>query len=145
MRFADYLRLEGACAVALGGVLIAIAVTFGDWSGPAWSLPVVAVAASLIAGVAARIATRSAVARARHTPPRMTAASVRRQTVAETVAWAVAVGVWVAWTGESAELVAGTGVATIVFGAVRLAATVPDRVLVDRRRFVLGADATSPT
>ena len=142
MSFRDYLRLEGGCAVALGLVLVLEAALFGDWERPAWFAPAVAVVASAFALRIARDATRSALRRASERPPRMAAAAVRRQTIAETVAWAVAVGAWVAATGDSAELIAGTGVATIVFGVVRLRADVPPELRVDRRRYVLGADAT---
>lgn len=144
MTFASYLRLEGGCSVALGLALVALAAAFGRWDGPAWLAPAIAIAGSVLAVVAARSATRSALAHASGARPRMPAAAVRRQTVAETAAWAVAVGVWVALTGDSAELIAGTGVATVAFGAMRLAATVPQTVLVDRRRFVVGASVTDP-
>ncbi len=144
MTFQRYLRLEGACAAALGIVLVVLAALFGRWDGPAWSAPALAVAASVVAVVAARAATRSALTRALRRPPVMSAGSVRRQTVAETVAWAVAVGAWVALTGDSAELIAGTGAATVAFGAARALGDVPGSALVDRRRFVLGATVTRP-
>ncbi len=139
-----YLRLEGTCAVVLGVILVALAALFGRWDGPPWSAPALAVAASLVAIVAARAATRSAITRAQRRPPLMSAGSVRRQTVLETSAWAVAVGAWIAWTGDSAELIAGTGAATVAFGVVRATAEVPQAVLVDRRRYVLGATVTRP-
>ena len=47
-------------------------------------------------------------------------------------------------TGDSAELIAGTGVATVAFGVVRARADVPEAALVDRRRFVVGASVTRP-
>ncbi len=144
MRFERYLRLEGACAVVLGVVLIAEAAVFGDWDGPAWLAPVVALVGGVVAAVAARAATRSAVTGARRTPPRMTAAAVRRQTIVETVVWALAVGVWVALTGSSAELIAGTGAATVAFGVARAVGDVPAAARVDRRRYVAGASVTCP-
>ncbi len=144
MTFSSYLRLEGTCAVVLGVVLVACAALFGRWDGPPWSAPALAVAASAIAVVAARAATRSALTRAERRPPLMAAASVRRQTVIETVAWALAVGVWIAVTGDSAELIAGTGAATVAFGLARAAGEVPAAALVDRRRYVLGASVTRP-
>ena len=142
MTFARYLRLEGTCAVVLGVVLVGLAAVLGRWNGPWWSAPAVAVVASVAAVLAARAATRGAVAKAAGGAPRMSAAAVARQTVVETVAWAVAVGAWLAASGDSAELIAGTGVATVAFGIVRLAADVPAAALVDRRRYVLGADVT---
>ena len=144
MTFQRYLRLEGTCAVVLGVTLVAEAALLGDWDGPAWLAPAVAVAGSVIAVVAARAATRSALTRALRTPPRMAAASVRRQTIIETVVWAVAVGAWAAATGSSAELIAGTGVATVAFGVARAVSDVPDAARVDRRRYVLGASVTRP-
>lgn len=144
MRFRDYLRLEGTCAVALGVVLVAVAALFGRWDGPAWVAPALGLGASVVAVVAARAATRSAIRGAGREPPRMAAASVRRQTLVETVAWAVAVGAWVAATGDSAELVAGTGAATVAFGIVRARSQVPQAALVDRRRYVVGASVTRP-
>ncbi len=144
MSFARYLRLEGACAVVLGVVLVAEAVVFGDWDGPAWLAPAVAVAGGVVAAVAARAATRSALTAARRTPPRMAAAAVRRQTLVETAGWALAVGVWVALTGSSAELIAGTGAATVAFGVARAVGDVPAAARVDRRRYVAGASVTCP-
>ncbi len=142
MTFARYLKLEGTCAAVLGVVLVVEAAALGRWDGPWWAAPAVAVVASLAAALGARAATRGAVAKAAQGAPRMTAAAVGRQTVVETVAWAVAVGAWLALSGDSAELVAGTGAATVAFGIVRLAADVPAAALVDRRRYVLGADVT---
>ena len=144
MSFARYLTLEGRCAVALGIVLVLAAAAFGRWDEAAVVAPLVAVVGSALAAVGARAATRSAVRAAGSAPPRMLEAAVRRQTILETVAWAAAVGAWLAATGRSAELVAGTGVATAVFGFVRLRAGVPADVVVDRRLPVLGASATRP-
>jgi hypothetical protein len=144
MAFRAYLRLEGACAVALGVVLVLESIAFGRWDAAGWVLPAVAVVASALAVVGARAATASAIRQAAATPPRMREAAVRRQTVLETVAWAVAVGVFIVATGDSAELVAGTGIATVAFGAVRLRAAVPAAALVDRRRYVAGASVTTP-
>jgi hypothetical protein len=142
--FRTYLRLEGTCAVVLGVVLVGLAALFGRWDGPPWAAPALAVVAGALAVVAARAATRSAVARAQRRSPLMSAGSVRRQTVVETVAWAVAVGAWIAVTGDSAELIAGTGAATVAFGVLRAVSEVPEAVLVDRRRYVLGATVTRP-
>jgi hypothetical protein len=142
--FRDYLRLEGACSIALGVALVAVAAAFGRWDGPVWLAPVVAVVGSALAVAGARAATRNAVRDAADGPPRMAEGAVRRQTVAETVLWVAAVLVWVAATGDSAELVAGTGVASIAFGAVRRAAEVPAEVRVSRRRWLLGAQAAAP-
>jgi hypothetical protein len=143
MRFGNYLRLEGWCAVVLGVVLVLEAAAFGLWSAPSWVLPAVAAAGSLVAVLGARAATASAVRKAASGPPRMRAGAVRRQTVIETVAWALGVGLFLAFTGDSAELVAGTGIATIAFGVARLRAVVPGGVRVDRRRYVLGASVTA--
>ena len=142
MPFRSYLRLEGWCAVVLGMALVAEAVVLGRWDGPSWLTPAVAVGGSVLAVLGARRATASAVARPAAGPPRMSAAAVGRQTVVETVAWAVAVGAFLAFTGDSAELVAGTGVATIAFGAARLRAFVPAEARVHRRRFIAGASVT---
>ena len=145
MSFAGYLRFEGRCAIALGAVLVVLAAAFGRWDGPAWLGPAVALVTSVAAIAGARAATRSALAGARHAPPRMPGDAVRRQTAVETVAWAAAVGAWLAATGDSAELVSGTGLATVAFGAVRVRANVPAEALVDRRRYVLGAEVTTPS
>jgi hypothetical protein len=144
MSFARYLDLEGRCAVALGVVLVLVAAAFGSWDERAPVAPLIAVVASALAAAAARAATRSAARATASSSPRMPEAAVRRQTILETVVWAVAVGAWVAATGRSAELIAGTGVATAVFGFVRLRASVPADVLVDRRLPVVGASATRP-
>src|SRR3954471_12886631 len=61
MTFRDYLRLEGACAVVLGVVLVLESIAFGRWDGPGWVLPGVAVGASALAVVGARAATTSAI------------------------------------------------------------------------------------
>lgn len=145
MPFARYLALEGWCAVALGLVLVVLAAAFGRWEEPAPVAPLVAVVASALAALGARAATRAAVGAAGSAPPRMSGPAVRRQTILETVVWAVAVGAWLAATGSSAELIAGTGVATSVFGIVRLRASAPADVLVDRRLPVAGASTTRPT
>jgi hypothetical protein len=143
--FRDYLRLEGACSIVLGVALVVIAAAFGRWDAPAWVAPVVAVAGSAAAVWGARRATASAVRDAGDAPPSMGEAAVRRQTVGETVAWVVGVLAWVAATGDSAELVAGTGVASIAFGAARTRAVVPEGLRVARRRPVLGAALTKPS
>ncbi len=132
------MRVEGACAVVLGIVLVVEAIAFGRWDAAGWVLPGVAVVASALAVVGARAATASAIRRAAATPPRMREAAVRRQTVLETVAWAVSVGVFIVTTGDSAELVAGTGIATVAFGIARMRAAVPAAARVDRRRYVAG-------
>lgn len=142
MSFARYLELEGRCAVALGVVLVLVAAAFGSWDEPFLVAPLLAVLGSALAVVGARAATRSAVRAAASSSPRMPEATVRRQTILETVVWAAAVAAWVAATGSSAALIAGTGVATAVFGFVRLRASVPADVLVDRRLPVIGASAT---
>ncbi len=142
MPFARYLQLEGWCAVLLGIVLIVEAAAFGRWERAGWLLPTVAVVGSLLAVLGARAATASAVRRPVEGPPRMSAGAVGRQTVVETVAWAAGVGVFLALTGDSAELVAGTAIATIAFGVVRLRAVVPAKARVHRRRFLAGASVT---
>ena len=144
MPFREYLRLEGWCAVVLGVVLVAEAAAFGAWDRPAWLAPAVAVAGSVLAVVTARRATASAVREASASAPRMAEPAVRRQTVLETVAWAVGVGVFIVATGDSAELVAGTGVASVAFGVARLRGEVPADARVDRRRYLLGATVTRP-
>lgn len=143
MHFRRYLQLEGRCAVVLGVVLVVEAVAFGRFDRAAWLTPAVAVVGSLLAVIGARAATRSALRDAASEPPRMSEPAVRRQTVIETVVWAVAVGAFLIFTGDSAEFVAGTGVATVAFGLVRLGAAVPDEALVDRRRYVAGASLTN--
>ena len=143
MSLRDYLRLEGGLAIALGVVLVLEAAVLGDWDEPGWVAPVVAVVTVVLGAAFARFATRSAVRKAAQRPPRMAAGAVRRQTVLETVGWALAVGVWVAATGDSAELVAGTGAGTVAFGIVRAFERPAQQLRVDRRRYVLGADVTA--
>lgn len=142
MPFSAYLRLEGWCAVVLGFVLVAEAALFGAWDAPWWMTPAVAVVTSVAAVLGARAATAGAVRKASTGRPRMAPSAVARQTVAETVAWAVAVGAFLVLTGDSAELLAGTGVATAAFGVARLRAVVPRQARVDRRRFIAGATVT---
>jgi hypothetical protein len=74
-------------------------------------------------------------------------ADVRREVVVGTAVWTVAVVAWVAVTGSSAELIAGTGVASAAFGLARATAPAPEGLRVARRGSFrtprLTAEATS--
>lgn len=134
MNLRDYLRFEGANSVALGAALVAAAALFGDWEA-AWVAVAVAVAGGAAAWWLGRRTVAKAVAGAGDEPAEAPEGAVRREVMVETAIWVVAVVAWVAATGNSAELIAGTGVASAVFGVARASAAAPDGLVVARRGY----------
>lgn len=130
----EYLRFEGGNSVVLGLALVVVALALGEWDTP-WLAGAVALGGGAAAWWAGRRTVASAVAAAGSDPPQVAERAVRREVLIETVGWVVAVTAWVAATGSSAELIAGTGAASAVFGASRMTADTPDGLRVAERGF----------
>lgn len=135
MRLGDYLRFEGSASIVLGVALVAAAALFGDWAAPWWLAPAVAVAGGAVAWWLGRRTVAGVVSGVGTGPADVTGPAVRREVAVETGAWIAAVVAWVAVTGSSAELIAGTGVASAVFGLSRMTAPAPAGLLVARRGY----------
>ncbi len=130
MPYRDYLRWEGTCSILLGAALAALA-----WPGwlahydGAWlallavpaTLAVMALLGSRAGGAARRPGTwrtTRPLADADARRPAVAPGVLRRRLALETAVWIVAVGAWVAATGDSGWLVLATGLASVAFGAV---------------------------
>ena len=141
MSYADYLRLEGTCALVLGAALIAVGV-------PGLEAPIASVITGiLLAAILAVAGRRSGAAltqpgawfttrpidgadaeRTGLDPGRLT-----RRLLAETALWTGAVCAWVLLADQSHDIVFATGLASAAFGVIQGFAA-RGRVLDEERR-----------
>jgi hypothetical protein len=132
MRYADYLRWEGWCSIALGLALALVAfpglvVSYDrGWAGLLF-VPAVLLAlggwAALRRGVPmaqpGRWLTERPLAGAAPGRAGLDARRLARRLVLESAAWVLAVGAWLLLAGSSGLLIFGTGLASAAFGAVQ--------------------------
>ena len=141
MTYPDYLRFEGACAIALGAVIVAAGAT-------GLEAPVSAVVAGvLLVAILAVAGRRSGAPLARPgewftTTPLADASAdrapldpsrLRGRLLLETGVIAAAVCGWVLLAGESHDIAFSTGIASVAFGAIQAFAA-RRRVLAEERR-----------
>ena len=141
MAYADYLRLEGSCALVLGAALIAV-------GAPGLEAPLAsAVSGVLLAAILAVAGRRSGAPLERPgewftTRPLAGASAERtgldrsrliRRLLLETVAWVSIVCAWVLIAGQSHDIVFATGIASAAFGAIQAFAA-RRRVLAEEQR-----------
>jgi hypothetical protein len=135
MPYRRYLRLEGGCSLALGAALGLVA-----FPGLVVSYPAAWAAVMFVPGLLAALAgwawarhrlspldpgawlTTRPLTTARPDAAAIEAGSLTRRVVAETVAWMVAVSLWVLLAGSAGLLVFGTGLASMAFGALQAGA-----------------------
>jgi hypothetical protein len=117
------LRLEGGCSVVLGLALLAGGL---GWTDDVLLLAAWAAASTLAVAALGRFRapgrwfTEGPLARVAGAGRPLAPGPLRRRLLAETALWVVAVVAWlVVSDGSSAELIAGTGVASAVFGAAQ--------------------------
>jgi hypothetical protein len=121
--YRDLLALEGRCSIALGLALLVAGVALGDpdpLALAAWTVGACLAVAALgrFRAPGAWFTERSLREAASSGEP-LAAAPVRRRLLLETGVWVVAVVAWLVVAGSSGAAIAGTGVASALFGAVQ--------------------------
>jgi hypothetical protein len=127
MSYADYLRLEGTCALVLGAALVGV-------GAPGLEAPVASVISGILLAAILAVAGRRSgaplaqpgawfttrpLAGASAERPGIDRTRLTRRLLAETALWAGAVCAWVLLAGESHDIVFATGLASAAFGAIQ--------------------------
>ncbi len=146
MRYVQYLRLSGACALLVGLALALLALPGVFIHYPAWWAGLLFVPALLLVlgGAASRRGTPLG-APGRWTTDRPLRAAlpgrsavpapvVRRQLLGETATGVVAGGAWIVLVNAGGLLFFGGGLAVATYGALQLFAAAPRVVSEERRR-----------
>jgi hypothetical protein len=148
MRYVQYLRLAGACAILLGFALTLLALPGVFLHYAAWWAGLLFVPGTLllIGGKAARRGTPLGapgrwltdrpLRAAREGRDVLPAALLRRQILGETSAFIVGAGAWIVLVGGIGLVFFGGGLALVAYGALQLFWAAPRIVDVETRRRV---------